>query len=77
MPAQIQSKVLNHPDKGISWISILSEIDDPRQLSCNTYHSVTMVLCEAKNWEEMYYLAEGEDFSKWLGSYVDLSMGIF
>jgi predicted transposase YbfD/YdcC len=24
----------------------------------------------------MYYLAEGEDFSKWLGSYVDLSGGI-
>jgi hypothetical protein len=24
----------------------------------------------------MYYLAEGEDFSKWLGSYVDISDGI-
>jgi hypothetical protein len=34
----------------------------------------TTVLCEAKNWEEIYHLAEG--LADWLSSYVDLSSGI-
>ena len=65
-------------------MTILEKVDDPREISCNTRHSVTTILfiafttilCGATNWEEMHYLAIGEDFSKWLGSYVDLSGGI-
>lgn len=84
VPAHIQEKQFQHPGADSSWVSILNRVEDPRKPSCNTRHSVTTilfivfatVLCGAKNWEEMYYLAEGEDFSKWLCSYVDLSGGI-
>lgn len=84
VPAHIQPKQFQHPGIDSSWVFILDQVEDPRQPSCNTHHSVTTilfivfvtVLCGAKNWEEMYYLAEGEDFAKWLGSYVDLSGGI-
>lgn len=84
VPAHIQPKTYTHPGADSAWILILNQVKDPRQPSCNTRHSVTTilfivfvaVLCGAKNWEEMYYLAEGEDFSKWLRSYVDLSGGI-
>jgi predicted transposase YbfD/YdcC len=84
VPAHIQPKQFKHPAANSSWVNILNRVEDPRQPSCNTRHSVatilfivfTTVLCGAKNWEEMYYLAEGEDFSKWLSTYVDLSGGI-
>jgi hypothetical protein len=84
VPAHIQPKQFQHPQINSSWITILNQVEDPRLPSCNTRHSVTTilfivfttVLCGAKNWEEMYYLAEGEDFSKWLSCYVDLSEGI-
>ncbi len=84
VPAHIQPKTFYHPQGDSSWISILEKVDDPREISCNTRHSVitilfiafTTILCGATNWEEMYYLAIGEDFSKWLGSYVDISAGI-
>lgn len=84
VPAHIQPKQFQHPAIESSWVAILNQVEDPRQPSCNTRHSVTTilfivfttVLCGAKNWEEMYFLAEGEDFSKWLNSYVDLSGGI-
>jgi predicted transposase YbfD/YdcC len=84
VPAHIQLKQFEHPGIHSSWVFILNRVEDPRQPSCNTRHSVTTilfivfitVLCGAKNWEEMYYLAEGEDFAKWLSSYVDLSGGI-
>lgn len=84
VPAHIQPKHFQHPATHSSLISIFNQIEDPRQPSCNTRHSVTTilfivfttVLCGAKNWEEMFYLAEGEDFSRWLSSYVDLSCGI-
>jgi len=84
VPAHIQPKQFQHPGEGSSWVIILNQVEDPRQPSCNTRHSVTTilfivfatVLCGAKNWEEISYLAAGEDFAKWLGSYVDLSGGI-
>lgn len=84
VPAHIQPKQFQHPAADSSWVYILNQVEDPRQASCNTRHSVTTilfivfttVLCGAKNWEEIYHLAEGEDFSKWLSSYVDISGGI-
>lgn len=84
VPAHIHPKEFQHPGIDSSWVFILNQVEDPRHLSCNTRHSVTSILfivfitilCGAKNWEEMYYLAEGEDFAKWLSSYVDLSGGI-
>ena len=84
VPEHIQPKQFQHPGADSSWVCILNRVEDPRRPSCNTRHSVTTilfivfatVLCGAKNWEEMYYLAEGEDFSTWLGCYVDLSGGI-
>lgn len=84
VPAHIQPKVFHHPQAESSWIAILEKVDDPREVSCNTRHSVTAILfiafttilCGATNWEEMHYLAIGEDFTKWLSSYVDLSAGI-
>ena len=84
VPPHIQPKLFLHPGADSSWVFALNQVEDPRQLSCNTRHSVTTilfivfttVLCGAKNWEEMYYLAEGEDFGKWLGRYVDLTEGI-
>lgn len=84
VPVHIQPRVFNHPQAESSWITILEKVDDPREVSCNTRHSVTAILfiafttilCGATNWEEMHYLAIGEDFTKWLGSYVDLSEGI-
>lgn len=84
VPAHIQPKQFQHPAADSSWMLILNQVEDPRQISCNTRHSIatilfivfTTVLCGAKNWEEMYHLAEGEDFTKWLTSYVDLSGGI-
>jgi len=80
----IQPKLFQHPGVDSPWILVLNQVEDPRELSCNTRHSVTTilfivfitVLCGAKNWEEMHYLATGEDFAKWLESYVDLSGGI-
>lgn len=84
VPSHIQPKQFQHPGADSSWIMILNQVEDPRELSCNTRHSMTSilfivfitVLCGAKNWEEMHYLASGEDFAKWLRSYVDLSGGI-
>ena len=84
VPAHIQPKQFQHPKADSAWILVLNQVEDPRELSCNTRHSVTTilfivfvtVLCGAKNWEEMHYLATGEDFAKWLGSYVDLSGGV-
>ena len=84
VPAHIQSKTFYHPQAKEPWIAILEKIEDPREVSCNTRHSLTTilfiafttVLCGATNWEEMHYLATGEDFSKWLDSYVDISEGI-
>ena len=84
VPAHIQPKAFHHPQSGSSWIAILEKVDDPREISCNTRHSMTTILfiafttilCGATNWEEMHYLAIGEDFSKWLSSYVDLSGGV-
>jgi len=84
VPAHIQPKIFHHPQINSNWVTILENVDDPREVSCNTRHSVTTILfiafttilCGATNWEEMHYLAIGEDFSKWLGSYVDLSGGI-
>ena len=72
VPAHIQVKEFQHPGIDSSWVFVLNQIEDPRDRSCNTRHSVTTilfivfitVLCGAKNWEEMYYLAEGEDFAK-------------
>ncbi len=80
VPAHIQKKAFSHPKE--SWVSVLKKIEDPRQSSCNTRHSVVSiifivfigVLCGAKNWEEIYYLAEG--IADWLSSYVDLSSGV-
>lgn len=84
VPAHILPKQFQHPGARTSWVFILNQVEDPRQPSCNTRHSITTILfivfttllCGAKNWEEMYYLSEGEDFSKWLSNYVDLSGGI-
>jgi len=84
MPAHIQPKQFHHPQNDSSWVTILEQVDDPREMSCNTKHSITTilfiafttVLCGAKNWEEMHYLAIGEDFKKWLSSYVDIDGGI-
>jgi len=84
VPAHIQPKTFIHPGEASSWVTILNKVEDPRLPSCNTQHAVTTilfivfttVLCGAKNWEEMYYLAEGEGFTSWLSSYVDLSSGI-
>ena len=84
VPAHIQPKIFHHPQINSNWVTILENVDDPREVSCNTRHSVTTILfiafttilCGATNWEEMHYLAIGEDFSKWLGSYVDVSEGI-
>jgi predicted transposase YbfD/YdcC len=84
VPAHIQPKSFQHPGADSSWILVLNQVEDPREISCNTRHSITTilfivfvtVLCGAKNWEEMQYLAAGEDFSRWLGTYVDLSGGI-
>lgn len=84
VPAHIQPKQFHHPQSDSTWISILEKVDDPREISCNTRHSVTTILfvafttilCGATNWEEMHYLAIGEDFTKWLNAYVDLSGGI-
>lgn len=84
VPAHIQLKTFQHPQADSHWVMILNQAEDPRQPSCNTRHSITTilfiafttVLCGAKNWEEMYYLSIGEDFSRWLSSYVDVSGGI-
>jgi predicted transposase YbfD/YdcC len=84
VPAHIQVKQFEHPKAEEPWVFILNQIEDPRKPSCNTRHSITTILfivfstilCGAKNWEEMYYLAIGEDFSKWLSLYVDLSSGV-
>lgn len=84
VPAHIRPKIFHHPQAETPWIAILETIEDPREISCNTRHSFTTilfiafttVLCGATNWEEMHYLAEGEDFSKWLSCYVDISGGI-
>ena len=84
VPAHIQPKPFRHPGADSNWVLILNQVEDPRELSCNTRHSVTTilfivfvtVLCGAKNWEEMHVLASGEDFFRWLGLYVDLSGGI-
>lgn len=84
VPAHIQPKEFQHPGADSSWVVILNQVEDPRQPSCNSRHSVTTilfivfttVLCGAKNWEEMHYLAGGEDFSKWLSSYVDITEGV-
>lgn len=84
VPAHIQAKQFQHPAPDSPWMLILNQVEDPRQPSCNTRHCVatilfiafTTVLCGAKNWEEMYHLAQGEDFMRWLSSYVDLSGGV-
>jgi predicted transposase YbfD/YdcC len=84
VPAHIQPKTFHHPQADTPWVAILEAVKDPREISCNTRHSVTTilfiafttVLCGATNWEEMHYLATGEDFAKWLNSYVDISEGI-
>ena len=84
VPAHIQPKQFKHPRADSPWILVLNQVEDPREVSCNTRHSVTTVLfivfvtvlCGATNWEEMHYLASGEDFTKWLGSHIDLSGGI-
>lgn len=84
VPAHIQPKIFHHPQGDSPWVSILKKVNDPREPSCNTRHcattivfiAFTTILCGATNWEEMYYLAIGEDFYNWLGSYVDLSGGI-
>lgn len=84
VPAHIQPKQFQHPNANDTLVLILNQVEDPREISCNTRHSVTTILfivfatilCGAKNWEEMNVLASGEDFGRWLGAYVDLSGGI-
>lgn len=82
VPAHIQPKTFAHPGVNTPCIIILSKVEDPRQPSCNTRHSLITilfivfitVLCGAKNWEESYHIAEG--LVDWLHSYVDVSSGI-
>ncbi len=84
VPAHIQPKTFHHPQADEPRIAIFEKVEDPREVSCNTRYSVTTilfivfttVLCGATNWEEMHYLAAGEDFRKWLSCYVDISEGI-
>jgi predicted transposase YbfD/YdcC len=82
VPAHIQPKTFSHPGVNTPCIIVLSKIEDPRQPSCNTRHSVISilfvvfiaVLCGGKNWEEIYHIAEG--LADWLSFYVDLSSGV-
>lgn len=61
VPAHIKPKLFDHPEKSSSIILILSEVEDPRQPSCNFRHSLVTiifisligVLCGAKDWEEI------------------------
>ena len=84
VPAHIQPKQFQHPGIDSSWVFILNQVKDPRNFFCNTPHSITSILfivfitviCKAKNWQEMYYSAEGEGFVKCFGSCVNLSRGI-
>jgi len=62
VPAHIQPKVFQHPQVESSWVAILEKVDDPREVSCNTRHSVTAILfiafttilCGAINWKRFY-----------------------
>jgi hypothetical protein len=40
VPAHIQPKQFQHPGIDSSWVFILNQVEDPRDLSCNTRHSV-------------------------------------
>ena len=82
VPAHIKPKLFDHPEKSSRIISVLSEVKDPRQPSCNFHHSLVTiifisligVLCGAKDWEEIIQAANG--MIDWLGKYVDIRSGI-
>lgn len=82
VPPHIKPKLFDHPQKSSHIILVLSEIEDPRQPSCNFHHSLVTilfislvgVLCGAKDWEEIIQAANG--MIDWLGKYVDVASGI-
>lgn len=82
VPAHIKPKLFDHPEKSSHIILVLSEVEDPRQPSCNFHHSLVTiifislvgVLSGAKDWEEIVQAANG--MIDWLGKYVDVSSGI-
>lgn len=82
VPAHIKPKLFDHPEKSSHIILVLSEVEDPRQPSCNFHHSLVTiifislvsVLSRAKDWEEIVQAANG--MIDWLGKYVDVSSGI-
>lgn len=82
VPAHIKPKIFDHPAKSSRIISVLCEVEDPRQPSCNFRHSIVTiifislmgVLCGAKDWEEIVQAANG--MIDWLGKYIDVKSGI-
>ena len=82
VPAHIKLKSFDHPAKSSRIISVLCEVEDPRQPSCNFLHSLVTiifislmgVLCGAKDWEEIVQAANG--MIAWLGKYIDVRSGI-
>ncbi len=63
----------SNPEKTLM---ILEKYQQYTSSSNSHFIRFTTILCGATNWEEMHYLAIGEDFTKWLSSYVDLSGGV-
>lgn len=82
VPAHIKPKTFEHPGITNHVVLILSDVEDPRQPSCNFRHSVVTiifislvgVLCGAKDWEEIVQAAHG--IIDWIGKYVDVSSGV-
>jgi predicted transposase YbfD/YdcC len=82
VPAHIKPKFFDHPAKSSRIISVLCEVEDPRQPSCNFRHSIVTiifislmgVLCGAKDWEEIVQAANG--MIDWLGKYIDVKSGV-
>lgn len=65
--AHIQPKTFNHPQTDSDWVAIFEKVDDPREILCNTRHSVTTILfitfttilCGATNCEEIHFYSLG------------------
>lgn len=82
IPAHIKPKSFDHPGAALYIVQALSEVEDPRQPSCNFKYSLVSiiftslvgVLCGAKDWEEIVQAANG--MVDWIGKYVDVSSGI-
>ena len=82
VPAHIKSKLFDHPAKSSRIILMISEVEDPRQPSCNFHYSLVTIifislvglLCGATDWEEIVQAANG--MIDWLGKYVDVASGI-